>query len=95
MVDNNPNKSMQKRSVGNVGRQVVLGEAIKRIAQVNARIVDCHIVMEGIAGTQVDLVQLNSKVSLKASDKDVSFFFCSNIYIYVYAIVHTDILNLC
>ena len=40
MVDNNPNESMQKRSVGNVGRQVVLGEAIKRIAQVNARIVD-------------------------------------------------------
>jgi hypothetical protein len=83
MVDNNPNESVQKRSAGNVDKQVVLEEAIKRIAQVNARIVDCHIVMEGIAGTQVDLVQLNFKVSLKASDKDVSFFFCSNMYIYM------------
>src|ERR1700729_1835248 len=68
MVDNNPNESVQKRSVGNVGRQVVLEEARKRIAQVNARIVDCNIVLEGIADIQADLVPLNFRVSPKAID---------------------------
>ena len=93
MVDNNPNESVQKRSVGNVGWQVVLGEAIKRIAQVNARIVDWNIVLGGIADTQVDLVLLNFRVSPEAINKDWHFSCSSNMYIYV-PIVYTDIPNL-
>jgi hypothetical protein len=64
MVDS-LSESVQKRSVGNVGRMVVLEEAIKRIALVNVRIVECSIALGEIADIQADLVQLNFRVSLK------------------------------
>ena len=41
-------------------------EEIKRIAQVNVKIVECNIALEEIADIQADLVQLNFRVSLKA-----------------------------